>query len=161
MGDPGQLASLAGSIAGVCFQPNFMDRWGRPGGLYEQRLGRGWRARFLGPGHFRAAGIALAYGTDGMPGRLWPALAAAIDGALFGAQADRPESALAAASGDAAALMGAAGRWGGVAPGREADFCLFSKDPVADDFKEEPESDLTVLAGRPTWVHPRWRGGRS
>jgi len=153
----GQLDALLRLGVAVCIQPNFLDRWGRPGGLYEQRLGPGYRARFHGPGALRRAGLPLAYGTDGMPARLWAALRAACDEDLFGADADRPADALAAVTGDAARLAGRAER-GRVAEDQAADFCLLPGDPVAARFADEPEVALTVLGGRPTWIHPRWQG---
>lgn len=64
---PALVARMAplGVIASM--QPNFVGRWQRPGGLYEQRFG--WeRARGLNP--FRSilrAGIPLAFGSDCMP----------------------------------------------------------------------------------------------
>ncbi|MBN2172001.1 MAG: amidohydrolase family protein [Candidatus Krumholzibacteriota bacterium] len=153
----GQLAALSRLGVSACIQPNFLDRWGRPGGLYEQRLGAGYRARFHGPGALRRAGLPLAYGTDGMPARLWAALRAACDETLFGGDADRPAAALAAVTGDAARLAGRDER-GRVADGQAADFLLLPDDPVAARFADEPEVALTVLAGRPTWIHPRWQG---
>ncbi len=142
----------------ICMQPNFMDRWGRPGGLYEGALGPDYASRFMAPADYRAAGLTLAYGTDGMPARLWPALRAAVSADLFGDGADRPETALAAVSGDAAAAAGRGEVWGRVMNGLEADFCLVRSDPCAEDFREEPEAALTVRGGGPTWLHPQHQG---
>ena len=147
-----QLLALGGIGAIGCLQPNFMDRWGRAGGLYEQRLGEGWRERFPGPGALRAAGLILAYGTDGMPARLHPALAAACDGALFGEQADGGEAALAAVTADAAVAAGSELEWGRIAEGLSADFCLARRDIVAEDFRSEAEIAMTAIAGLPTWI---------
>jgi hypothetical protein len=51
----------------LSLQPNFVARWGQPGGLYEQALGQErWRA--MNP--FRsvlAAGSPFVFGSDGMP----------------------------------------------------------------------------------------------
>lgn len=55
------LASL-GVLAGV--QPGFQTRWGEPGGLYEQRLGRSRAARMNRLADLAAAGIPLAFGSD-------------------------------------------------------------------------------------------------
>lgn len=155
---PGQAEQAAALGVAVCMQPNFMDRWGRPGGLYARALGEGWRARFGGPGDWRRAGATLAYGTDGMPAALWPALRAATDAGLFGAAADGPAAALAAVTGDAARAAGREGEWGRVLPGHSADFCLLERDPSADDFKDEVTAALTVRAGRVTWNPPHHQG---
>jgi predicted amidohydrolase YtcJ len=47
-------------------QPNFVGEWSSKGGMYEARLGERYRVnnRFQ---DFLAAGIALAFGSDGMP----------------------------------------------------------------------------------------------
>ncbi len=146
-----QLQGLGEAGAIGCMQPNFMDRWGRPGGLYEQAIGAGWRDLFPGPGALRRAGMTVAYGTDGMPAQLLPALAAACDEGLFGDDVDEAESALAAVTADAALAAGNAGEWGRVAEGLSADFCLAQRDPVAEDFRCEPEIAFTALAGLPTF----------
>jgi len=146
-----QLETMARLGVGAGFQPNFLDRWGRPGGLYEQRLGQGWRRHFPGPGALRAAGLRPAYGTDGMPRDLWAALRASVDSHLHCEDADRPEEALAAVTGDAANLAGRGDGRGRVAPGLEADFAIFADDPLADGFRARPISLMTVRAGRQTW----------
>ncbi len=155
---PGQAERAAALGAAVCMQPNFMDRWGRPGGLYARALGEDYRARFGGPADWRRAGVCLAYGTDGMPAALWPALRAAVDAELFGAARDEPAAALAAVTGDAARAAGREGAWGSVVPGCSADFCLVERDPCADYFKDDVEAALTVRAGRPTWLAPPPQG---
>lgn len=155
---PGQAERAAALGLAVCMQPNFMDRWGRPGGLYARALGAGWRARFAGPGDWRRVGATLAYGTDGMPAALWPALRAATDASLFGPAVDEPAAALAAVTGDAARAAGREGAWGRVLPGHSADFCLLERDPLADDFKDVVTAALTVRAGRVTWLSPHHQG---
>jgi len=147
---PDQLARMAARGWGAGFQPNFMDRWGRPGGLYEQRLGGGYRRFFPGPGDFRRAGLKPVYGTDGMPCDLWGALRAAADEELFGEAADAPGRILAAVTGDAARETGMEKERGRVAEGLSADFALFDFDPVAGSFRKKRPSLLTVLAGRIT-----------
>ncbi len=158
MTDPARLECAAAQGLVLCLQPNFMDRWGRAGGLYETAFGIGFGERFTRPGDCRAAGLTLAYGTDGMPARLWPALAAAVSTDLFADGADRPEAALAAVSGDAAVAAGRGEVWGRVMEGLDADFCLVQSDPCAEDFREEPEPALTVRGGCPTWLHPQHQG---
>jgi predicted amidohydrolase YtcJ len=50
----------------VCVQPNFMDIWGRSGGLYSMALGNIFRTlnRF---GDIERDGIPFSFGTDMMP----------------------------------------------------------------------------------------------
>ena len=158
MGDRARLDRAAALGVAVCMQPNFMDRWGRPGGLYEKAFGGDYRRRFLRPAEVRAAGLLLAYGTDGMPAELLPALAAAVSEEVFGEGADRPVSALAAVTGDAARAAGRQEEWGTVAEGLSADFCLVKTDPCAEHFGRELHVALTVRGGRPTWLHPDHQG---
>ncbi len=158
MGDPARLERVAALGVAVCMQPNFMDRWGRSGGLYEEAFGGGFRRRFVRPGDVRGAGILLAYGTDGMPADLLPALAASVSEQVFGDGADRPEQALAAVTGDAARASGRGAEWGRIAEGLSADFCLVKKDPCAEHFGEDPHVALTVRGGRPSWLHSRHQG---
>ncbi|MBM4118293.1 amidohydrolase family protein [bacterium] len=155
---PGQAERAAALDLAVCMQPNFMDRWGRQGGLYARALGEGWRARFGGPADWRRVGATLAYGTDGMPAALWPALRAAVDPEVFGGATDAPEAAIAAVTGDAARAAGREVEWGRVLPGHSADFCLVERDPAADYFRGEVTPALTVRAGRPTWIASHHQG---
>ncbi len=147
-----QMEAMASMGVGAGFQPNFFERWGRAGGLYEQRLGPDYGLRFPGPGDLRAAGLAPAYGTDGMPRDLWSALRAAADPEVFGEAADAPVKVLAAASADAAQLARREDDRGRVAHGLVADFALYDTDPVAEAFREKRRPLLTVLAGRPSAV---------
>ncbi len=143
-----QLETMTSLVVGAGFQPNFYDRWGRAGGLYEQRLGADYGERFVGPGDLRAAGLSPAYGTDGMPRDLWSALRAAADPEVFGDAADSPVRVLAAATADAARLARREEERGRVAPGLSADFALYETDPVAESFRVKRSPLITVLAGR-------------
>ncbi|MGQ0536167.1 MAG: amidohydrolase [Methanobacteriota archaeon] len=58
MGDLGVVASM---------QPNFVGNWSGPGALYEQRLGREWHGRDNRMRRMLDHGVALAFGSDGMP----------------------------------------------------------------------------------------------
>ncbi|MCP4548306.1 MAG: amidohydrolase family protein [bacterium] len=156
---PGHLERIAQLGCGVCFQPNFMDRWGRQGGLYEQRLGADFRSMFVRPGEIRKAGVRLAYGTDGMPPLLWPALRSSVDDSLFSGDADSPRDALAAVAGTAAMMASGKSEYGGIKEGLAADFCLVQNDPVAENFKEKPVVALTVMGGRPTWLNTTVKDG--
>ncbi len=58
-------------------QPNFVGTWSAAGGMYEERLGEGYRLnnRFR---RLKEAGIRLAFGSDGMPPGPLLGLAAAV-----------------------------------------------------------------------------------
>jgi hypothetical protein len=59
-------------------QPNFVGTWSAAGGMYEERLGAGYRLnnRFQ---TLKEAGIPLAFGSDGMPPGPLLGLQAAVD----------------------------------------------------------------------------------
>ncbi len=147
---PHQLEAMAARGVGAGFQPNFFDRWGRPGGLYQQRLGDGYREMFPGPADLRRAGLSPAYGTDGMPRDLWGAMRAAADESAFGSAVDSAEGILAAVSHDAAKLARREKLRGSVSQGLSADFAIFDNDPVAEAFSRKRLPRLSVLAGRVT-----------
>jgi hypothetical protein len=153
MANPKQMERIARLGVGACLQPNFMDRWGRPGGLYEQRFGKDFQSLFPAPGAFRKRGLQPAYGTDGMPRDLWAAMRAAVDPSLFGEEADHPAQALSAVSFDAARLVSADGERGSVRPGKSADFFLVAEDPLLQDFARSLSSAMTVRAGQVTHFH--------
>jgi predicted amidohydrolase YtcJ len=134
------LATLAdlGVVASV--QPAFDAAWGRPGELYEQRLGR--RAATMNPfGDLHRAGVALAFGTDApvTPLAGWATVRAAV-------RHVRPEQRLPVAVAFDAATRGAhhAARddSGGVlAVGRPADLAVWD---VPEELLE-PASGLPIL----------------
>ncbi len=148
--NPHQLEAMASRGVGAGFQPNFFDRWGRPGGLYQQRLGDGYRELFPGPADLRSAGLSPAYGTDGMPRDLWGAMRAAADDSAFGPSVDSPEDILSAVTHDAARLARREKVRGSVSHGLSADFAIYDTDPVAMAFGRKCRPLLSVLAGRVT-----------
>ena len=73
-----QIIELKRSSIIACMQPNFSDRWGRKGGLYEKMIGSAYHS--LNP--FReiaSAGIPLVFGTDMMPAGPLDGISGAID----------------------------------------------------------------------------------
>jgi predicted amidohydrolase YtcJ len=126
-----QIARMAelGVIASM--QPNFAGRWQGPEGLYEQRFGD--RHRLLNP-HRKVmeAGVALAFGSDGMP-----------LGPLYGVRSamNHPEptqsmtfvEALHAYTLGAAAAGRAEDVIGSLEVGKQADLVVLSGDPETDD----------------------------
>ena len=62
-----EMELLARAPVVLAMQPNFVRRWGEPGGLYEQRLGR---SRWERCNPFRTladGGVGYMFGSDGMP----------------------------------------------------------------------------------------------
>lgn len=120
-------------------QPNFVARWQRPKGLYEQRLG--WeRAKKMNPfGSVVRAGIPLAFGSDGMPfGPLY-----GIVGALAHPEPSERltlRQALSAYTYGAAFACGIEGQVGTIAPGKLADLVVLSHLPADKNFVEEWQS---------------------
>ena len=145
------LAEL-GVVASV--QPAFDAEWGRPGELYETRLGPD-RARTMNPfGSLARAGVTLAFGTDApvTPVAGWAMVQAAV-------QHSRTDERLSVAEAFAAATEGghrAAGRTraGRIAVGWRADLAAWdvpgSEGSLPPLTAEDPLPDcvLTVAAGR-------------
>lgn len=138
-----------------CFvmQPNFVDRWQRPGGLYIDRLGR-QNALSLNP--FRQildSGFRMAFGSDGMPfGPL-----AGLAGATAHPDPDQRMSvdeALHAYTLEAASLCGFREIAGGLRPGRAADLAVLSANPFTTDW-EELEVVATVQSARAVYERER------
>lgn len=80
MVDPDDLSTLADLGVTASVQPAFDAAWGRPGELYEQRLGED-RSRTMNPfASFARAGVPLAFGTDApvTPPAGWGMVAAAV-----------------------------------------------------------------------------------
>ncbi len=51
----------------VATQPNFVRRWGRPGGLYHQKVGDEWFRRGFPFRRMLDTGLRVAFSSDGMP----------------------------------------------------------------------------------------------
>ena len=121
-------------------QPNFL-RWAREGGLYHDRLGEARTAASNRFSDIQAAGVPLAFGSDGMP--LSP---------LYGVEqtVTAPESsqrlgvtdALRAYTAGAAYAGRAEDRFGTIEPGKCADFVVLAESPWAVD--PEDIADIAV-----------------
>ncbi len=126
------LARRAGVVASM--QPNFVGRWGIPGGLYEGSLG-GERTRRSNP--FRCVldeGIPLAFGSDHMPfsplyGVHWAVNAPHKDQRLTVEEALRCYTQVPAYASFEESQKGT------VEPGKLADLVVLEKDP-----SESPEA---------------------
>jgi predicted amidohydrolase YtcJ len=136
-------------------QPNFIARWGQPGGMYERRLGA--RFRRMNPlGSFVRQGARLCFGSDGMPfGPLYGLAAAGLhpdeDQRLTPREALRWYT-----LGGAEAVGDEEG--GAIAPGRRADLVVLSPGSL-----EQPDEGMvvaTIRGGRVVW-HERGERGES
>jgi predicted amidohydrolase YtcJ len=125
---PEQIARMRelGIIASM--QPNFLQ-WSGPGGLYEARLGPERDAQIDPHRKVLDAGVALAFGSDGMPfGPLY--------GIHLAVNAPHPDQKVSVAEAIHAYTLGAAyaafeeRSMGSLEPGQFADFIVLSRDPA-------------------------------
>lgn len=128
-------ARRLGAIAAM--QPNFVGQWGLANGMYDDRLGRE-RAETMNP--FRWVldeGMALAFGSDGMPYGPLYGLHWAVN-APYPAQRLKVEEALHAYTLGAARALFEETHLGSLEPGKLADLIVLDKDPydVSDRLKE-------------------------
>ncbi|MBI4393086.1 MAG: amidohydrolase [Euryarchaeota archaeon] len=134
----------------LSMQPNFTGEWGRPGGMYERRVGK--RASTMNA--LRTAvdeGATLAFGSDHMPFGPLYGLHWAVN-APFDCQRISVEEALQAYTiGGAFASFEEMSK-GSIEPGKAADLVVLGKDP-----RDEPENidaitvEMTVVAGAVTF----------
>jgi predicted amidohydrolase YtcJ len=143
---PEQIARMRelGIIASM--QPNFLQ-WSGPGGLYEARLGPERDAQIDPHRKVLDAGVALAFGSDGMPfGPLY--------GIHWAVNAPHPDQKVSVAEAIHAYTLGAAyaafeeRSMGSLEPGKFADFIVLSRDPFqAPTQINEVAIERTYLAG--------------
>jgi predicted amidohydrolase YtcJ len=127
-------------------QPNFLQ-WSGPGGLYEARLGPERDAQIDPHRKVLDAGVALAFGSDGMPfGPLY--------GIHWAVNAPHPDQRVSVAEAIHAYTLGAAyaafeeRSMGSLEPGKCADFIVLSRDPFqAPTQINEIAIERTYLAG--------------
>jgi predicted amidohydrolase YtcJ len=127
-------------------QPNFLQ-WSGPGGLYEARLGPERDAQIDLHRKVLDAGVALAFGSDGMPfGPLY--------GIHWAVNAPHPDQRVSVAEAIHAYTLGAAyaafeeRSMGSLEPGKFADFIVLSRDPFqAPTQINEIAIERTYLAG--------------
>lgn len=144
--NPLHLHKLAQMGLVASLQPNFIARWGQPGGLYEQRLG----ARFgrMNPlRSFVRQEARLCFGSDGMPfGPLYGLAAAGLHPDED--QRLTPLEALRWYTLGGAEAVGETDR-GAIAPGRRADLVVLEAGSL-----EKPSQGkvaATVRGGRVVW----------
>jgi predicted amidohydrolase YtcJ len=129
-------------------QPNFVGRWGLPGGMYEARLGSG-RVRAMNPmKQVLSSGVRLALGSDAMPAGVVEGIRAAVQ-APYSGQRLEPMEALRAVTREAAAAGGDADS-GWIRPGNRADFAILDVDPEVAPVSEWSVSE-TMVGGISVW----------
>jgi predicted amidohydrolase YtcJ len=133
----------------LLMQPNFVHRWGLPGGMYDQRLGAE-RAQLLN--NFRSvldAGVRLAFGSDCMPMEPLYGIFSAVTHPNPATRIT-VEEALRCYTVEAAYASFEEADKGSLAVGKLADFVILSHDPLAID-----PADLGKVVVEQTYV-----GGR-
>ncbi len=132
-------------------QPNFVGQWSLPGGLYETRVGFERNARNNPYREILAKGVALAFGSDGMPYGPLEGIHWAVN-APFGIQRLTVDQAVRAYTLGGATAGFQEHEHGMLAPGRLGDAVVLERDPW-----RQPERirdcvvSMTVVAGRVAW----------
>jgi hypothetical protein len=121
-------------------QPNFTGKWGRPGGMYENRFGESSLPELNRCHHMEEKGVRLSFGSDGMPFGPLFGLHWAVN-APFESQKLSPRKGLRAYTRGAALAGGLEEKVGSLEEGKYADIVLLDGDPM-----KNPESikDLSV-----------------
>ncbi len=128
-------------------QPNFIGRWGLPGGLYEERLGRE-RARRNNPlRRVMEEGLPMVFGSDHMPFSPMYGIHWAVN-APFEDQRLTVEDALRCYTQTPAFATFEEDVKGTVEPGKLADLVVLEKDPLEVPTRiEDIPVHMTVLGG--------------
>ncbi|MGH2570769.1 MAG: amidohydrolase family protein, partial [bacterium] len=122
-----------------CMQPNFVWRWGRPGGMYEKALGPD-RARRMNA--FRSAldgGTGVFFGSDGMPPSPRLGIRAAVEHPVEAQRIGEEDAHRLYSEAGADAVRGDR-RSGRIEPGADADLAVL---PAA----ERDEVDFAIVDG--------------
>jgi len=138
---------LARVGATASMQPNFVDRWGGRGGLYEQALGPERVRQMNRFGTLRARGIPLAFGSDCMPLGPLAGLRGAIAHPIRAERLSLPEALSAYSAGSARAAF-SEGEAGAIAPGLLADLVLIAGDLFQSADPAASPIAATIVGGR-------------
>lgn len=140
----------------LALQPNFIGNWAKRGGLYEARLGPARAARLNPLATFRASGLDMIFGSDGMP-----------PGPLYGMHCATTHinTAERLSVGDAidgyTAVANRVGRHareaGSIARGQLADLTVLDADPLAVGFSALRVT-RTIVGGRLVYDASQRRG---
>lgn len=149
---PNQIDKLRWAPVFLSLQPNFVRRWGGPGGLNARRLGAE-RNRWCNP--YRSlldAGLECVFGSDGMPaGPLW-GLKGAIEHPVESERMS-PVDAVAGYTRRPHALEAHRRNAGSLEAGRIADMVVLDRDPLIEDL-DTVRVVKTVLNGRVVFDSP-------
>ncbi len=141
-------------------QPNFVVRWGNPGGLYEERLGayRGLNSNRIGS--LLRKGIKIAFGSDSMP----PGPLLGIKGALrHPIEEERIDllDAIRLYSEAGALLTGEEDQKGKIEEGMLADLVIYEKSPFNNrDVDETFAPSLVIIGGEIVLASGSFKTGR-
>lgn len=128
-------------------QPNFTGNWGRPGGMYEARLGKDRLKKVNRLRVYQRVGVSTAFGSDGMPFDPLYGVHWAVNGP-FSVGRISPYRALKAYTGGGAYAGVAEKQVGTIEPGKYADFVLLDGDPMKNpDEIRDLNVVMTVVGG--------------
>ena len=132
-------------------QPNFVGQWSLPGGLYETRLGFERNARNNPYREILEKGVALAFGSDGMPYGPLEGIHWAVN-APFGIQRLTVEQGVSAYTTGWAVAGFQENEQGSLAAGRLGDAVVLEGDPWREPGRiREGGVSMTIVAGRVAW----------
>jgi predicted amidohydrolase YtcJ len=123
-----------------CMQPNFVWRWGRPGGMYEAALGPDRVRRMNAFRSVLDAGSGVFFGSDGMPPSPRLGIRAAVEHPVEAERIGEEDAHRLYSEAGADAVRGDR-RSGRMEPGADADLAVL---PAA---AERDEVDLTMVGG--------------
>jgi len=128
-------------------QPNFIGEWGKPGGMYEDRLGTA-RMETMDPFRwFLEEGVPLAFGSDSMPFDPFYGIHSAVN-APFESQKLSPGEAIRAYTVSAAFAGFSEEEAGSITEGKLADLVLLDGNPFEEpDGIREMSPQLTIFNG--------------
>jgi len=134
------------SVHTFVMQPNFVNRWQMPGGMYEGKLGP-HRTIAMNPFNLvKEAGFKMCFGSDGMPFGPLLGLSGATEHPMEKYRIDT-SAALNAYTLGAASICGFQDLAEHLSPGRSADLTVLSADPFTTPW-DEIEIIATVCEGQ-------------
>ncbi len=136
----------------LSMQPNYVDLWSRPGGLYEKRLGRR-RLQMNNPfGKLLAAGLPIAFGSDSMPFSPLYGIYSAVTAPLRPQRLSVREAIACYTAGGAYAAFDESNR-GTIEKGKLADLVILSNNPFEDPgCLSSTRVDMTVFDGKVVFI---------
>ncbi len=145
----------------LSMQPNYVDLWSRPGGLYESRLGRK-RLRLNNPfSIILKAGLPVAFGSDCMPFSPLYGISSAANAPLETQRLSVKDSIASYTWGSAYASFDEENR-GAIEVGKLADLVVLSNNPFEDPRSlSSTKVDMTIFDGRVVFVRHGARDLRS